>query len=72
MNLRLLRFAEVKAKVGLSRTTLWRLERENLFPKRKRVGKNSIAWLEHEVDQWISRRAAGIDESRSCEQEVVA
>lgn len=56
MGVRLLRFAAVQAKVGLSRTTLWRLERENLFPKRRRVGKNSVAWLESEIDEWIASR----------------
>lgn len=60
MNLRLLRFSEVQAKVGLSRTTLWRLERENQFPKRKRIGKNSVGWLESEIDEWIASRAAGL------------
>jgi prophage regulatory protein len=60
MNIRLLRFSEVQAKVGLSRTTLWRLEREHQFPKRKRIGKNSVGWLESEVDEWISSRVPGL------------
>lgn len=59
MSLRLLRFKEVQALVGLSRTTLRRLEGENLFPKRKRIGKSSIGWLESEIQDWIASRVAG-------------
>lgn len=42
---------------GLSRTTLWRLEREGLFPARKRLGKRAIGWLASEVTAWIGNRA---------------
>ena len=60
MSIRFLRFSEVQAKIGLSRSSLWRMERANLFPKRKRLGQNSVGWLESEIDEWIATRAVGL------------
>ena len=51
-----LRIDEVVAKVGLSRPTIWRLERTGEFPKRRQLGKNSVAWLEEEVEEWMRDR----------------
>jgi predicted DNA-binding transcriptional regulator AlpA len=57
----LLRFAGVQVKTGgLSRSTIWRLERDGLFPKRRLVTGKIVAWDEAEVDERI----------RSCNKEV--
>lgn len=59
--MRLLRTNEVIRQTGLSRSTLWRLEREGKFPKRRQIGPASVGWLEHEVNEWIkSRKAVGV------------
>lgn len=53
----LLRFPEVKVKSGgLSRTTIWRLERAGLFPKRRLLTDKIVAWDESEIDEWIASR----------------
>ncbi len=53
----LLRLSGVQAKTGgLSRTTIWRLERDGLFPKRRLVTGKMVAWDESEVDEWIKSR----------------
>lgn len=44
------------AKVGLSRIHLYRLERAGQFPKRVRLGPNSVGWLEEELEEWIRSR----------------
>lgn len=53
---RLLRVDEVKRRTGLSRTTIWRREREGEFPARVKLGDNSVAWRESEVEDWIESR----------------
>lgn len=53
---RLLRIQEVIKRTGLSRTTLWRLERKSEFPKRVPLTGNTVAWRESEVSAWIARR----------------
>lgn len=51
---RLLRPDAVKEKTGLSRTTLWRLEKRGAFPARRHVGGNMVGWLESEIDAWLA------------------
>ena len=51
--LRLLRFGEVRLRTGLSRSTIWRMERSGSFPSRIQVSVNVVAWREDEVDAWI-------------------
>ena len=51
--LRFLRFPAVRARTGLSRTTIWRLERQGDFPRHVRISRNAVAWAEHEVADWI-------------------
>ena len=64
--MRLLRFKEVREMVGLSRSTIWRMEREGLFPPRKKISRNATAWLEEEIRDWIATRknAAHLDGKR--------
>ena len=51
--LRLLRFGEVRRRTGLSRSTIWRMERSGAFPRRVKVSLNVVAWREDEVADWI-------------------
>lgn len=53
---RLLRIDEVTSRVGLSRTTIWRREREGEFPARVKLSGNAVAWREDEVEEWIEGR----------------
>ena len=55
---RLIRWPELQMKVGKSRTTIWREEREGRFPRRIQTGKNIVAWLESEIDDWIKARCS--------------
>lgn len=51
--LRLLRFGEVRQRTGLSRSTIWRMERRGAFPRHIKVSLNVVAWREDEVSEWI-------------------
>jgi prophage regulatory protein len=57
--MRTLRFQDVLLLTGLSRSTIWRLERKGGFPKRIRLGQNSIGWAEAEILAWLSSRPRG-------------
>jgi len=61
--MRFLRIEEVITKVGLSRPTIWRLERSNEFPRRRQLGKNSVAWVEDEIEKWMGSRVVVASES---------
>src|SRR2546430_1500314 len=54
--MRVLRIRQVMQVTGLSRMTIYRLERTGNFPQRRRLGMNSVAWLEGDVSQWVDSR----------------
>ncbi len=47
---RLLRAKAVMARMGWSRTTLWRRVRAGEFPAPVQTGPNAVAWFDDEVD----------------------
>jgi prophage regulatory protein len=52
----LIRLPEVRRLTGLSRTTIYRLERESRFVARVRIGDRAIAWRLAEVVSWVESR----------------
>ena len=58
---KLIRFPDVKVKIGgLSRTTVWRLEREGRFPKRRVITSKIVVWDEAEIDAWAQAQNGGV------------
>lgn len=53
---KLVRFPSVRERTGLSRSTIWRLERRGDFPRHRRISPNAVAWVEHEISEWIAAR----------------
>jgi prophage regulatory protein len=51
-----IRFPSVKKTTGLSRVTIWRLERDNKFPPRRQLSANAVGWLQSEIDAWVTSR----------------
>lgn len=66
-NQEILRSREVCRRTGLSRVTLWRLERANSFPKRRQLSRNAVGWIAEEIDEWIATRRTVTTESTSRE-----
>jgi prophage regulatory protein len=58
---RLIRLPEVKARVGLSRSTIYARIKSNEFPAPVRLGSNarSVAWLESSIDDFINALLVG-------------
>jgi prophage regulatory protein len=56
---------EVVKRTGLSRVTLWRLEKSGQFPKRVNLTEARVGWEEDEIDEWIESRPRGI-----CNREI--
>ena len=57
---RVIRTSEVARRLGVSRTTLWRLRRTGDFPPPLRLGTATehplLGWLERDVDDWLASR----------------
>ena len=56
MGVKLLPIKQVTDLTTLSRTTVWRLESQGLFPSRIQVSPRRVAWSEEEVQAWIEER----------------
>lgn len=54
--MKFLRIGQVMQLTGLSRMTIYRLELAGEFPKRRRLSKNSVAWLDTDIAQWAESR----------------
>jgi len=66
-NRRILRLPATIAKTGLGRDTIYRGGREGWFPRPVKLSERASGWIESELDDWIAKRAAERDRSRSPE-----
>jgi prophage regulatory protein len=55
---RFLRMPDVVRETGLSRSTIWRREREGSFPKRVPLSANATGWWSEDIDRWSADRRA--------------
>lgn len=53
---RVIREPEIVERTGLSRVTIWRLEKAGNFPKRIQLGANSKGWFDDEIDRWLDQK----------------
>ncbi len=44
---------DVSHTIGLSRSTIWRLEKAGNFPKRITLSNRCVRWSKYEVDSWV-------------------
>lgn len=62
---RLLPWKQIKELTGLSRTTVWRLQKAGDFPAPVVISPGRVGWREREVMAWArSRRARGASSDR--------
>lgn len=47
---------ELPMLTGLSRATIWRLEKDRKFPARCHLSESRVGWLRNEVDLWLASR----------------
>jgi prophage regulatory protein len=61
MTYMILRLPAVKARTGLSRSTIYLRVSEGTFPEPVSLGSRAIGWIAEEVDDWLATR---IEKSR--------
>jgi len=54
----ILRLPIVKARTGLSRSTIYVRVSDGTFPKPVSLGARAVGWPESDIDAWISGRIA--------------
>lgn len=55
---RFLRRDEVAELTGLSVTSIYRLAGQGVFPRQVKLSRQSVAWVESEVVEWMQKRMA--------------
>ncbi|GAB6144200.1 hypothetical protein JCM12294_16380 [Desulfocicer niacini] len=63
MGKKFLRLPAVKAKTGLSKSTIYLMIRKGAFPAPVKLGPRTSGWLEAEIEEWTEDRIAERDES---------
>ena len=58
----ILRLPAVKARTGLSRSTIYLRISEDSFPKPISLGGRAVGWIEEEINDWLNQQ---IDNSRN-------
>ncbi|MGR5452881.1 helix-turn-helix transcriptional regulator [Vibrio alfacsensis] len=58
MSKRIIRLPEVKAKTGLSRSSIYLRMKQGTFPHSISLGDRAIGWAEHLVEEWLEERMA--------------
>ena len=53
---RVIRLKEVIHRTGLGRSTIYRWMGEGKFPKSIKLGGHSVAWIEQDIDRWLTER----------------
>lgn len=56
MQTTILRLPEVKARTGLSRSTIYARIAEDRFPKPVSLGGRAVGWIDAEVQQWLNQQ----------------
>jgi len=52
----ILRLPTVKARTGLSRSTIYLRISEGNFPKPVSLGGRAVGWIEEEVNDWLNQQ----------------
>jgi len=60
----ILRLPTVKARTGLSRSSIYLRVADGSFPRPISLGARAVGWVESEIEGWIARK---ILESRGCD-----
>ena len=53
---RILRMAELKTRIGLSRSTIYEFQNSGHFPRSVSLGSRAVGWLESDIEAWMESR----------------
>ena len=54
---RIIRFDTVRARTGLSRSTIYRKIAEGTFPAQLKISTNGAGWHESDINRWVANPA---------------
>ena len=63
---RIIRFNTVRARTGLSRSTIYRKIAEGTFPPQIKISTNGAGWKESDINRWVANPVGW--RQRSCNE----
>ena len=66
---RILRLPAVKARTGLSRSSIYLWIAQGRFPKPISLGDRAVGWVESEVNEWLNRQIEASRQGRTQDHE---
>ena len=54
---RIIRMDTVRARTGLSRSTIYRKIAEGTFPAQLKISTNGVGWRESDINRWVANPA---------------
>lgn len=53
---RIVRPKELSQLLGISKVTLWRMEKEGKLPARIKISDRAVGWTESSINEWIKNK----------------
>lgn len=54
--MQLLRRKQVEQITGLSRSSIYAMMADGVFPRQKKIGRRAVAWRREEIEDWVNSR----------------
>ena len=61
----LIKLNEVKARTGLSRSSIYAYIDRGLFPAQVKLGERCVAWVDSEIEEWVLSKVLARDAANS-------
>lgn len=56
--IRVLRLPMVMDRTGVARSTIYLWMNQGQFPRQIKLGERTVAWVEDEIEQWLTEKIA--------------
>ncbi|WP_138430918.1 helix-turn-helix transcriptional regulator [Fodinibius saliphilus] len=53
---RIIRPSELQDILGVTSSTLWRMEKEGRLPARIKISERAVGWRKSDIEEWIANR----------------
>lgn len=60
MHSQILRRKDVEAMIGLSRSTIYKLISQDMFPKPVQLGPRAVGWRLSDIEDWLHTRTSAV------------
>ena len=67
----LIKLNEVKARTGLSRSSIYAYIDKGIFPAQVKLGERCVAWVDSEIEEWVLSKVLARDAANSSTYQII-